>query len=360
MDKNHGGNLNAFSKKYEIPEEKIIDFSANINPIGLPIKTKYIIQKNIDRLIHYPDTHTGLLKHNLARFHRIKEEDLMVGNGSSELIYLIPQALKPKRVLVLKPTFSEYEIASRLAGSKVSFIGLKERDNFRVEVDKVLRAIPDFDLIFLSNPNNPTGSLISSNDILKVIKECTKYKTFFVIDEVFLDFVKESDKFQTILEAVKSRYLLILRSLTKFFAIPGLRIGYLIGNQHLINRITAFHNPWAVNSLAQAVGSQVILDKYYITKSRKFIEKEKRFLFEGLKKTDGIFPYESNANFILCKLIGRYMSVKRMIKLLAKNNIMIRDCSNFRGLDGRFFRVSVRKREDNLKLLLCLKEILSQ
>lgn len=360
MDKNHGGNLNAFSKKYKIPEERIIDFSTSINPLGMPDRVKSIIQNNIDRLIHYPDTHATLLKYNLARFQKVKAENLLVGNGSIELIYLIPQALKPKRVLVLNPTFSEYEIAARLAGSKISFIGLEERDGFRVERDKILNAVADFDLIFLSNPNNPTGRLMPYEDIVRIMKKCIKHKTLLVIDEVFMDFVKGPDRFQTVSEVIKSAGLLILRSLTKIFAMPGLRIGYLIGNRDLINRISAFQNPWAVNALAQAVASRVIFDRDYIARSKAFIEKEKGFLFEGLKKIGGIFPYQSDANFILCRLTGRYRSVKRIIKPLAKRNIMIRDCSNFRALDSRFFRVSVRNRKDNLKLLVSLREALSR
>ncbi|MBM3253758.1 MAG: threonine-phosphate decarboxylase [Candidatus Omnitrophica bacterium] len=360
IDRIHGGNIDIFSKRYKLPTKKVIDFSASINPLGFSPRVRIIIQRNIGRLVHYPDPESMLLKNALAKFHDIKSENLLVANGSIELIYLIPKALAAKRILIPVPSFSEYEFASRINGSNIFFIKLKEENNFRISINEMIKFIPKVNLVFVSNPNNPTSGLLSYDEILMLINECVRYKTMLVIDEVFIDFVSDSDKLTMIYRATKNKYLLIIRSLTKFFGLPGIRLGYFVGNPNLINTLSRHQYPWAVNSLAQATGMAVIQDYEYIKKSKEFIATEKAFLFERLKNLKNLSVYYPSANFILCKLEGqKNINAGRLADSLARQGIMIRDCSNFRGLDNRFFRIAVRKRKENLRLVSNLKEILS-
>jgi threonine-phosphate decarboxylase len=388
----HGGNINYFSKKYKIPERKIIDFSANINPFGLSPITKKAIQKSVKSVIHYPDPKAESLRKSLAEFHNIDIKNLLIGNGSIELIYLLSQALKPQKTLIPVPAFSEYELAAKINGSKIFFTSLSEKEDFSIKKNEIMKLIPKVDLVFISNPNSPTGKLFSPEDILALIKKGIDYKTIVVIDEVFIDFVINFERFTMIHRAIRNKYLLVLRSLTKFFAIPGLRLGYIVGHKSLINKIGLFSYPWNINSLAQVAGRAALSDYNYMSESRKFIENERVFLFNKLINIDSIHAYPSSTNFILCKIIKKKsdelprsklrginflkkqntascgeltsrpakggINAKKLTEYLGKKGIMIRDCSNFRGLNDKFFRVAVKKRRENLKLVSRLKEIL--
>jgi threonine-phosphate decarboxylase len=359
IDRTHGGNIYKYLKNHNLSKRELIDFSANINPFGLSSRTKEVILRNLDCLTHYPDPECNLLKEKLASFHNIKPHNLLVGNGSIELIYLIPKALSSKNVLMPIPSFTEYEFAARTNGAKIIFVRSSEKDGFKIEIEKLKRFIPRVDLVFICNPNNPTGSLLSKEGLLYLIGLCRKNRTIMVIDEVFIDFVKDAKGTTLIIEAAKERSTLILRSLTKIFALPGLRLGYLVGHRDLVNRLSKFQYPWSVNAFAQLVGEAVIEDKLYVKKSREFVFRERDFLFDNLKRMKGLFAYPANANFIFCKLLSRKVSSsKKLSEELAKRGIMIRDCSNFRGLDNNFFRLAVRRRDENIRLLFALKEVL--
>ncbi len=359
-DQIHGGNISYFLNRYKIPETKVIDFSANINPVGPSPIAKKAIRKNIESIIHYPHPTAESLRKSLAELHGLRIENLLIGNGSIELIYLLSQALKPQKTLIPVPAFSEYELAAKVNGSGIIFTSLSEEEGFSIKMDEIMKLIPKVDLVFISNPNNPTGKLFPPEDILMLIKMGIDSKTIVVIDEVFMDFVINFKRFTMIDRAIKNKYLLVLRSLTKFFAIPGLRLGYITGHRDLISKISLFSYPWNINSLAQVAGKAALSDYKYICKSRRFIKNERVFLFNKLKNINNIHAYPPSANFILCKIIKKKDSIntKKLTEYLGKKGIMIRDCSNFRGLNDKFFRVAVKRRRENLKLVSNLKEIL--
>lgn len=360
LDRIHGGNIHAYLQgKNSSFKNKLLDFSASINPLGLPPKTKAIVLRNLNMLIHYPQAESSDLKDALSIFHEVSPNNLLVGNGSIEFIHLIPWALKVKSALMITPTFSEYEFALRQNLAQPVFIRLKEKDDFKIDSAKIKKIIPQVDLVFLCNPNNPTGSLFKRGDILAWLKVCKRYNTYLVIDEVFMDFVENSEKETLVGEIANFNQLIILKSLTKFFALAALRLGYLIASRSLINKISPFQYPWNVNSLAQAVAGEVIKDKDYIKQSREFILKERAFLFKNLKKISGLKVYPPNANFVFCRLENSCLksSVKLQQRLL-KQGIMIRSCHNFRGLNDNFFRVAIRTRRENIRLLSALIEIL--
>jgi len=345
IDFKHGGDIYNYKKN-------LIDFSSNINPLGLTKKLKNIILKNIDKIEHYPDISAKEIRKGIAKFWKIREENVLVGSGSVELIYLVGQALKPKKVLIPSPTFSEYERAVKLtARSEIEFLELDKSKGFSLNFTTDNKT----DMIFLCNPNNPTGNLIiRDKEEIKNLQKCK----FVIIDEAFMDFLEDQKEHTLIWEAIKGKNIIVLRTFTKFFSLPGLRIGYLVANSNIVNLLKKYQIPWSVNSLAQIVALKVLPDKNYIKKTYTLIEKEKNFLFQEIAKIQGLKPYPSVANFILIKIERENLNSKTLKEKLTKFEILIRDCSNFRNLGDKFIRVAVRKHSENIKLINSLKKIL--
>ncbi|MFQ5714690.1 MAG: pyridoxal phosphate-dependent aminotransferase [Candidatus Scalinduaceae bacterium] len=212
-------------------------------------------------------------------------------------------------------------------------------------------------VVFLCNPNNPTGQLVTKQEILEFAKDYPK--RLIVVDEAFMDFVEEEEEFTVIKEASPMENLIVVRSLTKFYGFPGLRLGYLVACESIINNLLRFKEPWTVNSLAQVAGQVAINDEMFILNTRSFMSIEKRFLYECLSKIEGLNPLYPSANFILVRIENGEITSSRIHDLLLKDKIIIRDCSNFIGLSDKYFRVAVRTREENQKLLNALKGIIS-
>ncbi|OQY39436.1 threonine-phosphate decarboxylase [Candidatus Atribacteria bacterium 4572_76] len=359
----HGGNLERAMEKYGISSEKIIDFSANINPLGFSSKIREAIIKNLDQLSHYPDPECKKAKKEISGYFKIDYENILLGNGSTELIYLIVQTIKPKKALIPVPTFCEYERALNNNNVSINFYKLKEKQEFLVSIDEITPRLAGIDLVFLCNPNNPTGTFLPKKEILNLVKEVQKRKIFLVLDEAFIDLYEED----SLIKEVKNyNYLIILRSLTKFYGLPGLRIGFAASSPKLIKKLDpklikkleTQKIPWSVNSLAQIAVREVLRDEKYISKSRSFLLKEKKFLYRELSNIKGLKAYKPSANFIFIKLL-KNISSEILQNHLGRKGILIRNCSNFRGLEkGKFIRVAVRTRKENIKLLKELKLIL--
>lgn len=343
----HGGNI------YETDgrrRKNVIDFSANINPLGLPPDVKAAIYKNCDSALHYPDPDAKDITKKIAEYWNIKEENVLVGNGSAELIYLIMSTYKPKTVLIPAPTFSEYERAARGMGSKFGFLKLREKEGFKPDFPRVGNA----DILFICNPNNPTGNLIieSRRDFIKVPNK------FAVIDEAFMDFLPCEREHTLIWEAQKNKKIIVLRTFTKFFALPGLRIGYLVAHKDSVKFLRQHQIPWSINVFAQLAAKTILNNKAYIKKTRLLIEKERSFLFNEIAKINGLIPYSSVTNFILIKIEKGRITSASLRKSLIKKGILIRDCANFQNLNDTYIRVAVRSRKENFKLLSALKATL--
>ncbi|MDP2755415.1 MAG: threonine-phosphate decarboxylase CobD [Nitrospirota bacterium] len=342
----HGGNIYEIKRRYK---KDVIDFSANINPLGLTedIKREFI---RCYRLIpHYPDPEAKDLIRQIAEYWAIDEQNILIGNGSTELIYLIAHAFKPEKALIPVPTFSEYERAVRSVGSKIEFLKLREMDSFTLKIINSDKAY----ISFISNPNNPTGNLLIEN------KKFVLNSKLNVIDEAFMDFLPDEQKHTFIWKAVKDKNFIVLRSFTKFFALPGLRIGYLIAHKDLIKRLKQVQPPWSVNSIAQHLAQILLNDRDYIEKTRRLINEERGFLFNELARIKGLKPYLSVANFFLVKIIDSRLDSSILIGRLIQKGILIRDCSNFRNLNNRFIRIAVRFRRENTKLIKALREELN-
>jgi threonine-phosphate decarboxylase len=350
IDRIHGGNC---------LKRNIIDFSVNTNPLGLPEGLSGIISKNTDYVLRYPDPSSEQLKKKLAALHAVGPENITLGNGSIELIYLVPRAFKIKKALIITPTFSEYEFAVRSNDSTPIFLKTFEKDNFEIDYGKLVERLPRCDAFFLCNPNNPTGTLLRSDEVLRLSRLARKQKSRLILDEAFIEFTKQSKSAVIVSEAVKTESLIVLRSLTKFFAIPGLRLGYAIGHKRAIERIVKFQYPWNVNGMAQLAGETVLADKVYIDRTRSFVDKERQYMFERLGSIKGLKVYSPSANFILCKLQNvPVQSAGELTQRLLRKGVYIRACGNFRGLSDKFFRVVVRKRDDNDRLINSVKKVL--
>jgi len=347
LDFLHGGDVYEAERKYK---KKVTDFSANINPLGLSAAVRKAVRNNLDKILYYPDREAGRVRQKIAKYWRINEENILLGNGSVELIYLITSALKPKSVIIPSPTFSEYERAAKNAGSKIQFLALREKEGYSLDLSRA----EETDILFLCNPNNPTGNLILK-DGEKFEKKVNKLA---LVDEAFMDFLPNQKNHTLIGKAARSRKIAVLRTLTKFFALPGLRIGYVIAHKEIINKLKQHQPPWSTNSLAQFSAEASINDKAYIEKTYHLIEKERNYLFAELSGIKSLKPYPSAANFILIKIEKSTLTSVFLRRLLIRKGILVRDCSNFRNLSNKYIRIAVRSRKENLKLLAALREVL--
>ncbi len=340
----HGGNIYKIAQELGISEKNLVDFSASINPLGISDRVRDVIKQELDGLVNYPDPDTRKLKEAIAMHHGIDSETVICGNGSTELIYLIPRALKPSKVLVSSPSFSEYERACTLNRElRITNYELRKEDGFRIAPDGFGEAIRGCDMAFLCNPNNPTGGLLKKDDVLAIAEAAEREKCFLVVDEAFIDY----DPGESVIGSVEDfSYLIVLRSMTKFYALTGLRIGYGVVNKEMLARINEYKEPWTVNHLAQTAAVAALEDEAYAARTMDMIQEEKRYVEKRFHEV-GIEFIPSAANYYLLKIKDAESAVIE----LRKKGILVRDCSNFRGLDNSYIRVAVKSREQNEMLI---------
>ena len=354
----HGGNLRDAQNKYGIRRKKIIDFSANINPSGLPPGIKRLIFRKINNIINYPDQDNRLLTGALSDKYSINTDNIIIGNGSNELIYLLLNSLSPQKVIIPAPSYSEYERASLAVGASCIFLNILTGGKIDFDLKNISKDLDGtFKLIFICNPHNPTGKLWSREELEYIIKECQKTNTIVLVDEAFMAFIPDEEKYSAV-ELLRSySNLAVLKSMTKIYAIPGLRLGYLLGSKVLISKMRSKQPNWQINSLAQDISPHLLRDNGYLSKSKVLVSRLKDQFYHELKEFEWIDPYYPSVNFILCRLKDTAIDSNRLGEYLVKNHsILIRDCSNFRGLDSSYIRLAVKSRKENLKLIKCLKE----
>ena len=353
MGSGHGGNVEEIARKYNLDEKSIIDFSANINPLGLSNNVKEEIIKAIDKVERYPDITYFNLKKAISKYENIKEDSIVLGNGAAEVIFNICRGLKPKKAYLIAPSFIEYEDALKSVDTKIDYYILKE--DFVINEDFLNNISNDLDIIFICNPNNPTGVLTSKDFLIKVLQKAVNTNTTVVVDESFLDFVENKNDYTTINEIDKFENLIVVKSLTKFFAFPGIRIGYgITNNQAYIEAINKSSISWNVNTLANFGAIKALSEKQYINDTILYIKKENEYLYNSLKEFKNINLYKGEVNFMFFKCLKSIDLKEELIK----KGILIRDCSNYIGLNKGYYRVAVRKRCENEMLIKALKEVL--
>lgn len=357
----HGGNIFTIARSLGVSPEKILDFSASINPLGFAEGVREAVFSAFDRVLHYPDSDSTELRQALARVHGVDARQIVVANGSTELIHLVPRLLEElpgmngRRGLIVAPAFSEYGKALAKAGMEVHYLKLRADNGFRLCPDELEQALSGaFDVMFLCNPGNPTGTLIPPSVVEEVIELCRAAGTLLVLDEAFMDFCETDSGKHLVLQ---SDCGIVLRSMTKFYALPGLRVGYAVASERLALRMESLRGPWSVNTPAQFAGVAALTDTGYVRRTVNYVAGEREFLAQGMTAVGGLQPYPSVANYLLVTT-REGNTATELRKELLKRFILIRDCSNFEGLNNRFFRVAVRTREENIKLLEALRVIL--
>ncbi|AAR36381.1 threonine-phosphate decarboxylase [Geobacter sulfurreducens] len=353
----HGGTVFAVARELGIRPEDLLDFSASINPLGPAPAVREAVMAAFDRLVHYPDSQAAELRDSLARHHGLPAECICAANGSTELIYLLPRLVGGGRGLVVAPPFSEYARSLTRAGWEVGYLDLAPEEGFALAPALLDQRLAEgWNLVVLANPGNPTGSLIPHDDMVAVHRLCRARGTFLVVDEAFMDFREEESVTGYV---ARQGGGVVLRSLTKFHAIPGLRLGFAVAAPEDAARLADLRAPWSVNTLAQAAGLATLVDGEYAARTRRLIEEERAVLAAGLAAIPGVRVYPSAANYLLAELTTG-PTVPALAEALLRQRILIRDCSLFRGLNDRFFRVAVRSRADNERLLAACAAVLAR
>lgn len=350
----HGGNIFSVARALGVAPDQILDFSASINPLGMSPMVRETLVSSVNNLVHYPDTSHIELKLALAKFHDLPPDHFTIANGSTELIYNLPAMLPGSKALIISPSFSEYVRSLRQHGWETEHFVLSPENSFSIDMDKLERALAGVDLLFICNPGNPNGTLYPPRVIEEMYGLCRSAGTFMVLDEAFMDFCEEASAKRMIAECDNA---VVLRSMTKFFGIPGLRLGYAISNAALAGRLDSMGGPWNVNTLALAAGAAALLDARHNQESLAFISRERDRFFERLAQYSQLRPYPSSANYLLVE-ITEGMTSQELKERLLPHMILIRDCASFMGLSGQFFRVAVRAGGENNRLLACLESIL--
>lgn len=351
----HGGNVFDVARQLGVAHDQIADFSASINPLGLSLMVKKAIICALDSLVHYPDNTHRELKQALTAYHGLSPANIVVANGSTELIYHLPAMLHGSRALIVSPSFSEYVHSLGQQHWEARHFILKHENNFSLDLEALKHTLADgYDALYLCNPANPGGTLYPLRIIEQVYSLCIESGTFLVLDEAFMDFCEESSAKRFM---VKGDNGIVLRSMTKFFGIPGLRLGYAIASSALAERLDARGGPWSVNTLAQAAGVAALHDTEHNRLTLEYIRQERRNLLEQLSEFKQLKVFPSSANYLLLQITDG-MSALEIRDRLMQQRILIRDCTTFLGLSSRFFRIAVRSAEENERLLAALKRIL--
>lgn len=354
----HGGNLADAAARYGRRPEEFIDFSASINPLGLSPRVTEALLANIASIVHYPDTACRLARRALAEWLGVDPSCIIVSNGAAELIHLVVGVLPPRRALLAAPSFSEYGAALAARGVALEWIRFDAADGFAFRTERWLERLAAADIVFIGNPNNPTGRSVPRDGLLAVVERAAAHGAMVVVDEAFLDFLPDAESRTLVHEAAGRDGVFVIRSLTKFFALPGLRIGCGVGIPGLVERLRRARDPWSVNTLAQVAAVAALGDREYIDRTRSLITEEREYLWQGLRKLPGLRPYPAEANFILIELTGNAPTAAELRDRLGREGVLIRDCADFPGLTPHFFRVAVRRRDENRRLLALLEQAL--
>lgn len=342
----HGGNVWAHLAN-GFPEREVLDFSADLNPEGPPERCSLWLEESSRHIASYPDPECASFKEATSSYHGVPSNCVLPGNGTAELIHLISRAHKGKRAGIFVPTFTEYERAIRADGGKVVHLPFGERP-----------PLSGLDLLFLCQPNNPTGSLWPKEELLRMLSAAKASGTLVVIDEAYVEFLERPEDFSLAREVLRFDNLIVLRSLTKAFAVPGLRIGYSLSDPKNVKALGEFQPPWSVNCLAAYVGERLFGERAYLEESRRKMISYRQSFLEELKEFSALRVWPSSANFFLCELVDPAWEANALALALARQGILIRVCDDFAGLEpGRFIRLCVRRPEENARLVYALKEI---
>ncbi|REK76625.1 threonine-phosphate decarboxylase CobD [Paenibacillus paeoniae] len=349
----HGGDLRTAEECFGLPSSSFLDFSSNMNPLGPPDAVRETLARYAVYIDRYPDPVSRKLSAMLSERHGVEESAILIGNGAAELIDLVVRGLRPRTAAVAVPCFSEYGDAIRKTEAALYEGRLHEADHYRLEKRWVEKALEqtDANLYMLGSPNNPTGALVEPD----LVKDLLAHGAAVVVDEAFMDFVPEEESYSLAHEASQTHNLFVIRSMTKFYSIPGIRLGYMLGHPEKIAELRRLQVPWSVNSLAQSIGEAVLADEAFVQNSMRWLQEERPWLMDQLEAL-GFHVYSSKTNYLLLRLPNDCSLTSTELQgMLGLKGVLIRDGSRFPGLDERHIRIAVKLREQNERLIAALK-----
>lgn len=355
----HGSDIEKICEVYHLDPKNIIKFGANVNPLGLSENVKQQLASRLDILSSYPDRDYTTLRNTISEYCNVPAEFILPGNGSSELIALLIQERNPKHTLILGPTYSEYSRELSFSGSTQEYYHLREEDNFVLNVDDLCQTLEgNYDFLIICNPNNPTSSAITREDLQKLLTFCAEKNIFVMIDETYVEFAPDISEITAVTLTKEFTNLMVLRGVSKFYAAPGMRLGYgITGNLDFLKKMKEKQVPWSLNSLGALAGELMLQDKDYIHRTRELILAERTRLLQALVEIPTYKTYPAYANFILLKIQKPVLTSYDVFDACIRQGLMIRDCSSFECLDGEYIRFCIMNLEDNTRLLNILSSL---
>ena len=358
----HGGDVWGFSRKYNIPLEKVLDFSGPINFLGPSPKAVEAVKQYAKLIRFYPDPNPVELRMEIAKYvgQGVDEANIILGNGSIELIYMIAEVFPCNfKAVIPVPSFTEYEKAVLRVHGKAIFVQLP--GDFALETEKIKKAVTDDTrIVCICNPHSPSGRLFDKEAILDLVEFCHKKDILVSVDENYIEFSDKCDEATMVGFVKKYENLFVIRSVTKFYGMPGIRFGYGIAAESLIDELQTVRQPWSINTLAGYATLAAFKDTEFIENTKRTIAKEKAQFVKMLSEIGGLQVFPSETNFLLVKILNRKLTSTGLKELMGKEGILIRDCSTFVGLDDSFFRVTVRSSGENAKLTATLESVLKK
>lgn len=355
----HGSDLEKIAEYYGIAKDSIVNFGANVNPLGFSESIKNEICSHLDIVSTYPDREYTALRQTIGTYCNISPSHTLVGNGSTELISLLIEQRAPKKALILGPTYSEYARELSFSNCIHEYYHLNSKQNFCLDIQDLLdRLESSYDLLIICNPNNPTSSAIHIEDMRQILARCQELETFVMIDETYVEFVAEVAEVTSMSLVDDFDNFIVLRGVSKFFAAPGLRLGYAVtSNSAFLTRAREHQIPWSLNSIGAFAGERMLQDLTYIKKTRHLILDERAHMLRELRQFPDITAYNAEANFILIRIENPKLTARSVFESCIKGGLMIRDCSSFQCLEGEYIRFCIMMPEDNARLLQTLRNI---
>ncbi|PYZ92312.1 threonine-phosphate decarboxylase [Salipaludibacillus keqinensis] len=351
---NHGGQPAAIKRQFHLLEDEVVvDFSANIHPLGPPVWVKDHLKKSFDLISQYPDPTYWDARTQIAAFEGVTADHVLVTNGGAEAIFLTAKFFEGKRALIIEPTFSEYEQACRHYHLDVDHVYSDAEEDFAFPLNKTIEHAAEVEVVFICRPNNPTGTVVSVSDIRSLLEKTKEKNTYVVVDEAFVDFLpNETDKLTPLLKEFS--HLILLRSLTKMYAIPGIRVGFMMAHEQVIGQVQNWQTPWSVNVFASTMIQPLLKDYAFVSRSRDYFKEELLRIRRRLHEMD-YYMSSSAVNFYLLRDEKHPNCTIELFQFLLKKGILPRHTDNFKGLDGNYLRFAIRSKAENDQLLDTLK-----
>ncbi|MFX3623859.1 MAG: threonine-phosphate decarboxylase CobD [Ectobacillus sp.] len=352
----HGGDLLTAKQLFG---DKLLDFSANINPLGPPASVMEILKSQLETIVHYPDPAQRRLKERLAERLAVTAEHIVIGNGAAECMALAILALQPNTVGVVYPCFSEYEQLALSFGAKVKVCQGKLAAHLKPDMSELFQLLAETDLVFIGHPNNPTGVLYSKDELVQIAEQAEKTNTYVVIDEAFIDFLPYEKQVTLLPSLATYQHMIYIRSMTKFYAIPGLRLGYAVAHPELILNMQKKQVTWSVNQLALVAGEACLKEREYEERTITLIQEQRRYVKRFIEENFGWFVFPGEANFLLIRLPETITAADLQWKM-GQKGILIRSCAMYPNLTVHDFRIAIRTKQENDCLIQALKEVVKE